>query len=220
MEKGFSMTLDEYRFKGLRDKLVQLLVQKGITDNNVLTAIGEVPRHKFVESGLEEYAYLDKPLPIPAGQTISQPYTVAFQTQLLEVKRGEKILEIGTGSGYQAAILAHMGAIVYSLERQKELYIFSQIRLSDLGYNVKVFYGDGYQGKPSYAPFNKIIITCGAPYLPEDLKNQVAIGGYIVVPMDDGNSQVMKRFIRVSENRFDEEDHGRFSFVPMVKGLE
>jgi len=214
------MTIDEYRFKGQREKLIKLLIEKGISDKRVLDAMLEVPRHKFFEKGLIDYAYYDKPFPIPGGQTISQPYTVAFQTQLLDVQKGHKVLEIGTGSGYQTAILVKMGAIVYTIERQKELFSYAQNRLMENGIFAMVFYGDGYKGKPEYAPYDRILITCGAPYLPEALKNQLAIGGIIVVPMDSGNAQIMKRFIRIDKDTFVEEDHGRFSFVPMIGGIE
>lgn len=145
---------------------------------------------------------------------------MAFQSQLLEIEKGDKVLEIGTGSGYQAAILAKMGARVYSIERQRDLFKKSERIFLQLGYNVKTFYGDGYKGKPTYGPFKKIIVTCGAPFLPDALKSQVEIGGCIVIPVDNGASQIMKRFIRLSEDEYKEEDHGAFSFVPMIDGIE
>lgn len=214
------MTRDDFRFKGQRLQLVRSLQQKGIVDKKVLEALLEVPRHAFFDAALIDYAYVDKAYPIAAGQTISQPYTVAFQSQLLEIEKGDKVLEIGTGSGYQAAILAKMGARVYSIERQRDLFKKSEMMFLQLGYNVKTFYGDGYLGKPTYGPFKKIIVTCGAPFLPEALKQQVEIGGFIVIPVDNGKSQIMKRFIRISEEEYKEEDHGLFSFVPMIDGIE
>lgn len=214
------MIPDDFKYKGLRQQLVQSLERKGITDKNVLQAILMVPRHQFFDVGLLDYAYVDKAYPISAGQTISQPFTVAFQTQLLEVQKGEKVLEIGTGSGYQAAVLAQMGAKVYSIERQRELFKAAQLTFAKMGYNIKTFYGDGYAGKSTYGPFNKILVTCGAPFVPEALKNQVSIGGYIVIPVDNGQAQTMIRLVRISENEFSEEDHGLFSFVPMLGGTE
>ena len=214
------MIPDDFKYKGLRSQLVQSLSNKGITDKRVLDAMMTVPRHQFFDIGLLDYAYVDKAYPIAAGQTISQPYTVAFQTQLLEVKPREKVLEIGTGSGYQAAILAQMGAKVFTIERQKELFKSSQRLFSQLGLSIRGFFGDGYAGKPTYGPFDKILVTCGAPFVPEALKEQLAIGGYIVIPVDKGSVQTMQRVTKLSETEFKTEDFGLFSFVPMVSGTE
>lgn len=214
------MIADDYRYKGLRQQLVKQLISKGIRDKNVLEAIITVPRHQFFDRGLIEYAYIDKAYPIASGQTISQPYTVAFQSELLAIKPGDKVLEIGTGSGYQAAILAQMGAKVFTIERQKELAKTSQHLFSQMGLNIRTFYGDGFAGKPTYGPFNKIIVTCAAPFIPEALKAQTTIGGYIVIPVDNGKNQTMIRLIKLSETEFKEEKHGEFSFVPMIGGTE
>ena len=214
------MIPDDFKYKGLRSQLIQSLSNKGITDKRVLDAMMTVPRHQFFDIGLLDYAYVDKAYPIAAGQTISQPYTVAFQTQLLEVKPREKVLEIGTGSGYQAAILAQMGAKVFTIERQKELFKSSQRLFLQLGFNIRGFFGDGYAGKPTYGPFDKILVTCGAPFVPEALKEQLAIGGYIVIPVDKGSAQTMQRVTKLSETEFKTEDFGLFSFVPMVSGTE
>ncbi|HNS30944.1 MAG TPA: rRNA adenine N-6-methyltransferase family protein, partial [Tenuifilaceae bacterium] len=166
---------DSYRHKGLRAKLVEEISRKGITDERVLAAIGKVPRHLFMESGFINFSYKDSAFPIGAGQTISQPYTVAFQTQLLEVRPMDKVLEIGTGSGYQTAVLLEMGARVYTIERQRELYLKSKALLEQMGYNPHFFYGDGYQGKPSYGPYAKILITAAAPEIPQALVDQLEV---------------------------------------------
>ncbi len=208
--------VDSYRHKGLRTRLAQELRAKGITDEKVLEAVREVPRHVFMDSSFVEHAYEDKPFPIGSDQTISQPYTVAFQTELLQVKKGDKILEIGTGSGYQASILAKMGAKVYSIERHRNLYLRAKEILDDLGYHVKVFYGDGYKGLPTFAPFDKMIITAAAPYIPEDLIKQLKTGGVLVAPVGEG-TQVMKTIIKQQDGSLQEKDHGFFKFVPMLK---
>ncbi len=207
---------DTYQTKGLRKKLIEELRRKGISNEQVLEAMNNVPRHFFFESAFLSHAYEDKAFPILADQTISQPYTVAFQTQLLEIKKNEKVLEVGTGSGYQASILVEMGAKVYSIERQKTLYQQTKKRMEELHYAVKMFYGDGYAGLPNFAPFDKIIVTCGAPFIPEDLKKQLKIGGYMVIPVGD-DTQIMQRIKRVSETEFDVEDYGNFRFVPMLE---
>ncbi len=174
---------DTYRHQGKRQQLVKTVKKKGITDKNVLTAIGKIPRHLFMDSSFEDHAYQDKAFPIAADQTISQPYTVAFQTQLLEVKKGEKVLEIGTGSGYQTAVLCELGAKVYSIERQHELYKKTKTFLNKIGYRPKYLsFGDGYKGLPEYAPFDKIIVTAGAPEVPKDLLGQLKVGGKMVIP--------------------------------------
>jgi len=208
--------VDTYRHKGLRKKLVDEIRAKGIRDEQVLKAIEIIPRHLFLDSSFVEYAYQDKPFPIGAGQTISQPYTVAFQTELLQVARGDKVLEIGTGSGYQACVLLEMGARVYSIERHHSLYVKTRELLTRLSYAPKLFYGDGYKGVPAFAPYDKILITAAAPVIPEALKQQLKMGGFIVVPFGGGPTQVMKRLTKISEDDFREEDFGYFRFVPML----
>jgi len=208
--------LDSYRHKGMRKQLVDSIRLKGIADEAVLQALNAIPRHIFMDSSFLEFAYEDKPFPIGSGQTISQPYTVAFQTALLEVKKDDKILEVGTGSGYQASILMNMGARVYTIERQRALYMKAKQLLSELGYRPKLItYGDGYKGLPTYAPFDKIIVTAGAPFVPEALIDQLKSGGYLVIPVGE-DIQVMKRIIKTMEGGIVEEDHGTFRFVPML----
>lgn len=190
--------------------------RKGINDPAVLAAMNTVPRHLFMDSSFLEFAYEDKPFPIGSGQTISQPYTVAFQTELLEIKKGDKVLEVGTGSGYQACILIELGARVYTIERQKNLYIKTKSLLASMGYKPKsVSYGDGYKGLPAYAPFDKIIVTAGAPYIPDELVEQLKPGGYLVIPVGT-DLQVMKRIIKLDEKNVKEEKHGSFRFVPLL----
>jgi len=215
------MLTDTYRHKGLRKKLVEEIKIKGIQDEAVLNAVEALPRHFFMDSSFLEIAYQDKPFPIGCGQTISQPYTVAFQTQLLEVKKGHKVLEIGTGSGYQACILAEMGAKVFSIERIKELYINTKHFLNENRYKPKIFYGDGYLGLPTYAPFDRILVTAGAPMVPEALLQQLTTGGILVIPVDrTTGKQVMNKIIKISENQFKTEEHGDFRFVPLVENKE
>lgn len=210
--------MDSYRHKGLRNKLAEILSKKGITDTKVLDAVGKIPRHLFIaDTALHQFAYEDKPFPIGSGQTISQPYTVAFQTQTLEIQPRDKVLEIGTGSGYQTAVLLELGAKVFSIERQKALFDRTKEFLPKLGYNAKLFYGDGYLGLPTYAPFNKIIVTAGAPYVPEDLLKQLAIGGIMVIPVDFEDHQIMKKIVKVDEDNFKTTDLGAFRFVPLLK---
>ncbi len=192
------------------------LEEKGIEDQNVLAAVRAIPRHEFVDTALENRAYEDTALPIGAGQTISQPYTVAAQTELLKVEKGNKILEIGTGSGYQAAILCHMGADVYSVERQEKLYHTAKKILNDLGYRPNLKLGDGTLGWSAYAPYDGIVVTAGAPVVPEDLVEQLNVGGRLVVPVGSQSSQVMVRITRVSENEYDEERLQHFKFVPLI----
>jgi protein-L-isoaspartate(D-aspartate) O-methyltransferase len=209
---------DSFLAKGKRKKLVEELRQKGITDEEVLRAINAVPRHDFMDHAFLNHAYVDKAFPITSGQTISQPYTVAVQTELLQVKKRDKILEIGTGSGYQAAILAEMGAKVYTIERYRELYIKAQRTLTSLGYTADFFYGDGYEGKPQYGPFDGIIITAATKEIPEKLPKQLKIGGRLVIPLGNSISQVMTLVIRKGENDFEYSSHGTFAFVPLLKG--
>ena len=211
---------DSFQHKGLRNKLVEEIRRKGITDEMVLAAINRVPRHLFMDSGFIRFAYRDQAFPIRAGQTISQPYTVAFQTQLLAVEPRLKVLEIGTGSGYQAAVLAEMGAQVFTIERQKELYLMSQSLLGKLHYRLHFFYGDGYQGLPTYGPFDRILITAAAPEIPEKLLEQLKTGGRLVVPLGDSSSQVMTLIEKNGENDFTRSQHGLFVFVPMLSGKQ
>jgi len=207
---------DSFRHKGLRKQLTEQLRRKGIKDIKVLEAINNIPRHLFIDNAFVNFAYQDKAFPIGARQTISQPYTVAFQTQLLNLNPYEKILEIGTGSGYQAAVLCLLDADVYTVERQKELFKKSKILLPELGYNCNFFYGDGYKGLPKFAPFDKIILTCGAPFIPQDLVAQLKVGGRIVAPIGDEDIQVMHLIEKISETETKMTTHGNFSFVPML----
>ena len=209
---------DSFLHKGLRQKLVEEIRAKGIKDENVLEAIGKVPRHLFMDSGFIKFAYKDQAFPIGAGQTISQPYTVAFQSELLNVRKRDKILEIGTGSGYQAAVLLEMGAIVYSIERQKELYLRVKSLLPKIGYRANLFYGDGYQGLPTYGPFDRIIITAATPEIPHLLLDQLVVGGRLVAPVGNMRSQVMTLIEKQDENEYQRTEHGHFVFVPLIKG--
>lgn len=208
--------VDTYRHKGLRKKLVEEIRLKGIQDESILKAIDKIPRHLFIDSSFVEFAYEDKPFPIGSGQTISQPYTVAFQTELLKLKKGDKVLEIGTGSGYQACVLIEMGAKVYSIERQKKLFQRTKEFLPEIGYNPKLFYGDGNLGLPTFAPFDKIIITAGAPIIPDKLLEQLRIGGSMIIPLGKGGTQTMKRITKIDNDQFKEEEHGLFRFVPLL----
>lgn len=212
--------LDTLRHQGLRKRLVEGLKIKGIRDEKTLMALSKVPRHLFMDSGFIQFAYKDQAFPIGAGQTISQPYTVAFQTSLLQVEPNHKILEVGTGSGYQAAVLLELGANVYTIERQRELYLNVQQLLPKLGYMPKFFYGDGYKGLPTYGPFDRIIVTAGAPFIPEDLKSQLTLGGRMVIPLGPTDRQEMTLIVRTGENEYQKESHGTFVFVPMLKGTE
>ena len=210
--------LDTYRHQGLRKKLVESLREKRHFDENVLSAIEKVPRHWFMDSSFLEFAYEDRAFPISAGQTISQPYTVAFMTDLLGIAKGDKVLEIGTGSGYQACILSAIGAKVYTIERQKTLHDKTKLFLPAIGYGtIKQFYGDGYKGLPTYGPFDKIIVTCGAPQIPAALITQLKIGGIMVIPVGEGDLQVMHTVTRLTETDNKIEFHGRFRFVPMLE---
>lgn len=201
-------------------KLAESLRKKGITDKRVITAIADIPRHEFIDESLREYAYLDRPLPIEKGQTISQPYTVAYQSELLQLKPGEKVLEIGTGSGYQAAVLCEMDAEVYSIERFQELHLTAKETLNKLGYHPNLFFGDGYEGLPEHAPFDKILITAAPEEIPQKLKQQLKIGGWMVLPLGGRMGQKMTIVKRVSNDKFTESVHGDFIFVPMKEGTE
>ncbi|MGA8852601.1 MAG: protein-L-isoaspartate(D-aspartate) O-methyltransferase [Christiangramia sp.] len=208
---------DTYRHQGKRQQLVKTVKKKGIIDEKVLAAIGKIPRHLFMDSSFEDHAYQDKAFPIAADQTISQPYTVAFQSELLEIKKGDKVLEVGTGSGYQTAVLCELGARVYSIERQRELYKKTKTFLSKLGYRPKYLsFGDGYKGIPEYAPYEKIIVTAGAPVVPNDLLSQLKVGGRLVIPVGT-DVQTMTLFVRKSAKEFDKKEFGSFRFVPLLE---
>lgn len=209
---------DTLRHQGMRKRLAEELKTKGIINTQILEAIKKVPRHLFMESTFINFAYKDQAFPIGAGQTISQPYTVAFQSQLLQIEKKDKVLEIGTGSGYQAAILMELGAKVFTIERQKELYSKAQNFLPKIGYQPAFFFGDGYKGLPNFAPFDKILVTAGAPSVPEELKSQLKIGGRLVIPVGNEKRQEMNVYTRLSENEFKCEKHGGFVFVPLLKG--
>jgi protein-L-isoaspartate(D-aspartate) O-methyltransferase len=211
------MIRDTNKHKGLRNQLVTSIKRKGIKDDNVLEAISNIPRHLFMDSGFIDFAYQDKPFPIAADQTISQPYTVAYQTELLDINPGDKVLEIGTGSGYQTAVLIEMKSEVYSIERQKELYTKAKKFLPKMGYvPKKLIFGDGYLGSPEFAPFDKILVTAGAPFVPKALLTQLKIGGKLVIPVGKG-IQVMTVFERKGEKKFEKHEYGDFRFVPLLK---
>jgi len=209
---------DTFEAKGKRKRLVADLRRKGISDEGVLRAIDTVPRHLFMDPAFLIHAYVDKAFPITSGQTISQPYTVAVQSSLLRVKKRDKILEIGTGSGYQAAILAEMGAKVYTIERYRDLFLKAQRILASLKYSADFFYGDGYEGKPLYGPFDGIIITAAAQEVPDALLHQLKTGGRLVVPLGNSDYQVMTVIERTGTDNFERSEHGNFVFVPMLKG--
>lgn len=214
---------DEYLFQGKRKRLVEQLREKGIVNQAVLNTILKIPRHLFFDQSTErpallDHAYSDKALKIGAGQTISHPFTVAFQTEKLNIVKGEKVLEIGTGCGYQTAVLLEMGAKVYSIERQKELFDKTKVFLPLIGYKgAKLIYGDGYKGLPQFAPFDKIIVTAAAPYIPQDLLAQLNIGGIMVIPLGEGEEQVMNVIVKKSGTEFDKQAFGKFKFVPMLQ---
>lgn len=210
---------DTYRHKGLRKRLVDEVKKKGITDERVLEALMQIPRHFFMDPGLDNMAYEDRAFPIGEGQTISQPYTVAYQTQLLRIKPLDKVLEIGTGSMYQASVLAELGALVFTIERQKKLFEKSKLfPLKNKYRNIKFFYGDGFEGLPTYAPFDKVLITAAAPYIPPRLIDQLKPGGIMVLPLDAGEHQRMLRITKQADGSTIEEAFENFSFVPMLKG--
>mgnify|MGYP003605462979 CR=1 FL=1 len=208
---------DTAKHQGLRNQLVAVLKNKGITDVAVLEAIQKIPRHLFLQSSFEDYAYQDKAFPIGAGQTISQPYTVAFQSQLLEVQKDHKVLEIGTGSGYQTAVLCRIGAKVYTIERQNELFKSTSLLLPKLGIRPKhISFGDGYKGLPNHAPFDSILVTAGAPIIPKPLMAQLKIGGRLVIPLGEEH-QIMTLLIRKNETQFEKHEFGEFKFVPLLE---
>lgn len=209
--------MDSYKHKGLRKQLVETIRRKGIIDENVLQAIDKIPRHLFLDSTFQNHAYEDKPFPIGAGQTISQPYTVAFQTELLQIRKRDKVLEIGTGSGYQACVLLEMGAIVYTIERQKSLYLKTKSFLPGINYQPKMYFGDGYKGLPSFAPFDKIIVTAGAPEIPEALIKQLKPGGIMVIPVGKSEVQHMICVHKNPDGSITKKDHGTFRFVPLLE---
>ncbi|MFZ1705662.1 MAG: protein-L-isoaspartate(D-aspartate) O-methyltransferase [Saprospiraceae bacterium] len=212
---------DTYRTKGLRQQLVKELQKKGISDQKILKAFEDIPRHYFLEKAFEDWAYKDVPFPIDSEQTISQPYTVAYQTQLLDVKKGDRILEIGTGSGFQACVLAYMGAKVYSIERHEKLYIKTTKLLEKIGYSmVRTLFGDGYLGAERYAPYQKILITAAAKEVPNALFEQLQIGGILIVPLGEDNLQVMTKFTKISNQEFRRESFDTFRFVPFLPGTE
>lgn len=210
------MFKDTYRHKGLRKKLARIVAEKGITDRRIINAIEKVPRHVFFDDAFLEHAYQDKAFPIGEGQTISQPYTVAFQTQLLDIEEGDKVLEVGTGSGYQACILLELGADVYTIEFIRNLYDRTKKLLPLIGYRPHFFHGDGTKGLPTFAPFDKILVTAAAPEVPQPLVSQLKTGGILVIPVGDDKLQRMVRVIKTGENDSTEETHDFFSFVPLV----
>ncbi len=207
---------DDIIHQGMRSRLAKELSGKGITNSNVLAAIEKIPRHFFFNTAFIQHAYEDKAFPISAGQTISQPFTVAFQTQILDLKRGEKVLEIGTGSGYQTCVLLEMGVKVFTIERQKELFDKTKNFLPKMNYSPRMFYGDGYIGLEAYAPFDKIIVTAGAPFIPEPLKEQLKVGGKLIIPVGEGNTQEMLLIEKKSSAEYIQSRHGLFRFVPML----
>lgn len=212
------MVKDDFRHQGLRRRLVELLKEKGISDPAVLKAIGEVPRHLFIDdSAFLELAYQDIAFPIGCGQTISQPYTVAFQSELLGIRPGMKVLEIGTGSGYQTAVLVKMGCKVFSIERHRPLYLRTKERLAQMGLKANLYHGDGYLGLPKEAPFDRVLVTCGAPYVPEHLPLQLKPDGVMVVPVGEGEQQRMLKLVHRPDGELSMTDLGAFRFVPMLK---
>ncbi len=213
--------MDSYRHKGLRSKLITILKDKGISDQRVIAAMSLVPRHLFLDKAFEEWAYRDQAFPIGCGQTISHPYTVAVQTQLLDPQPTDKILEIGTGSGYQAAVLSHLCKKIYSIERHEPLYRNTSVLLARIGYRaIRTLHGDGYLGADRFAPYDKILITAGASTVPDTLLQQLRVGGYLVIPIGEGDDKTMKRITKIAEDKYSEESFGVFHFVPFLEGTE
>lgn len=208
---------DSFKYKGMRRQLITELAEKGIEDQRVLDAFEAIPRHFFLDNAFAQQAYTNMAFQIGSGQTISHPYTVAFQTQLLEINKGDKILEIGSGSGFQTCILCQMGAKVFSIERHRELHLKAKRMVNHFGFNARLSFGDGYKGLPAFAPFDKVIITCGAPEIPLELVKQLKVGGLMIIPVGAGEKQMMKRVVKTSESEYTEEDLGVFSFVPMLE---
>ncbi len=209
---------DSYKHKGMRKHLIsELRKDERIKNEAIFHAFDKVPRHFFLDLAFVEQAYSNIAFQIGAGQTISHPITVAFQTELLEVKKGDKILEIGTGSGFQTCILCEMGAKVFSIERQKELFIRAKTLIHEMGYSPRLIFGDGYKGMPAFAPFDKIIVTCGAPDVPQSLLAQLKVGGIMVIPVGEGREQIMQRIVKLSDTEFQSENFGTFKFVPMLE---
>jgi len=211
--------IDSYKHKGMRKNLVSELREKGITNENVLEAFNKVPRHFFLDRIFEKQAYTNMAFRIGAQQTISHPYTVVFQTQMLDIKKGDKVLEIGTGSGFQTAVLCEMGAKVFSIERQRELYVKAKPLLTKMGYKPTLKYGDGFKGWDVFAPFDKIIITCGAPFIPDDLVSQLKKGGRMIIPVGEGEKQEMILIVKNDKGDCDIYKKGVFKFVPMLKNI-
>lgn len=209
--------IDSYRHKGMRKNMLKELSEKGISSSSVLKAMEEVPRHLFLDNVFLEIAYQNKAFPIGCGQTISHPYTVAFQSQMLEIKRGDKVLEIGTGCGYQTSVLAKMGAKVFSIERHKPLFIKTKALLKDLGIRATLFYGDGYAGQRSFGPFDKIIVTAAAPFIPQPLIDQLAVNGLMIIPVGQGKQQTMTFLTKQEDGSITKQEKGAFSFVPMLE---
>jgi protein-L-isoaspartate(D-aspartate) O-methyltransferase len=208
---------DNFRHKGMRRQLIDELKTKGIGNKAILDAFDMTPRHFFLDLAFINQAYSNTAFQIGAGQTISHPFTVAFQTDLSDIKKGTKVLEIGTGSGFQTSILCSLGAKVVSIERQRELFLKAKRIINHLGHNPKLFYGDGYKGQPSYAPYDRVLVTCGAPFVPEALLQQLVVGGILVIPIGDGDKQIMTKITKVSDTEFDKQTFGDFSFVPMLE---
>ncbi len=208
---------DTFKHKGMRKNLITELKEKGINNQEVLSAFEKIPRHFFLDLAFEEQAYSNMAFQIGSGQTISHPYTVAFQTDLLEVKKGDKILEIGTGSGFQTCILCSIGAKVFSIERYRDLHLKAKQIIHHFNFNPKLFFGDGYQGNQSYAPYDKILVTCGAPEIPAELKKQLKVGGVMVIPVGEGDEQKMIKLTKLNDYEFNLREYGTFKFVPMLE---
>jgi protein-L-isoaspartate(D-aspartate) O-methyltransferase len=208
---------DNFRHKGMRRQLIDELKAKGIQNKAILEAFDRVPRHFFLDLAFVNQAYSNMAFQIGAGQTISHPYTVAFQTDLLNVTKGTKVLEIGTGSGFQTSILCAIGAKVVSIERQRELFQKAKHIIDALGFTPKLFYGDGYKGQPTYGPYDRVLVTCGAPFVPQALLEQLKVGGILVIPIGEGEKQIMTKIVKVGEDQFEETTYGDFSFVPMLE---